>query len=49
VALCHLDEWDDVDKERFEGQLQPALHKYPLSEEEERIQNKIETPWRWES
>jgi hypothetical protein len=49
VALCHLDEWNTWDKERFERQIQPVLHKYPLSEEEQRIQKEMETPWRWES
>jgi hypothetical protein len=38
LALCHLDEWDTCDQDAFERQMQPVLQKYPLSEDEERIQ-----------
>lgn len=49
LALYHLDEWNQWDEEGFERQMQPVLQEHPLSEDEERIQQELEAPIKWDS
>lgn len=48
LALCHLDEWDSWNKKAFEKQIQPVIQRYPLSEDEERIEQEMEAPLEWD-